>query len=69
MRNFFAVAMAATSSGVLGQAGLTQSQRLEIREFDDVVARYGYFYEMYQVETEDDWTLTLFRIKGQNKAT
>ena len=69
MRNFFAAALALTASSVLAQEGMSWDEREEVFAFDDVVGRYGYFYEKYEVQTEDEWTLTLFRIKGRNAPT
>ena len=44
----------------------TVAERNTIKEWDEMITgRFGYDYELYEVETDDDWTLTLFRITGK----
>ena len=40
------------------------SERQLVPEWDALAVSLGFDYELYQVETEDLWTLTLFRITG-----
>ena len=38
--------------------------RAKVPEWDALMTNYGFDYEAYEVQTDDEWLLTLFRVKG-----
>lgn len=41
------------------------ADRESVKEWDDLAVAWGFDYEMYTVQTDDAWELTLFRITGK----
>ena len=39
--------------------------RAKVPEWDSLLVKYGFDYDVYEVETLDSWVLTLFRITGK----
>ena len=39
--------------------------RAKVPEWDELLVKYGFDYDVYEVETLDSWVLTLFRITGK----
>ena len=60
-RTFAAVALISATA----LAYPTTEQRASVKVWDDLMVKYGYDYELYKVQTEDQWELSLFRIIGK----
>ena len=63
MQRSFATAMALVASSVTAYP--STRDRASVQAWDDIMTNWGYDYEMYNVTTEDEWELTLFRITGK----
>ena len=59
----FAAVMSAAVFAVT-QATPTDAERALVPEWDQLMTAIDQDYDMYRVETDDEWTLTLFRLTG-----
>ena len=63
MDNMFrSIAAAVIAATTAAYKEPTQEERDSVKRWDNTMKYFGRDYEMYKATTDDDWTLTLFRI-------
>lgn len=59
---FKSIAAAIIAATSVAYNAPTQEERESVKRWDDTMKYFGRDYEMYKANTDDGWTLTLFRI-------